>query len=282
MKSSNAFIFGRVAALSGLLVLGGCGSDDDEHHEMSTATDFTVTLKGSQTIPTGSVVQAAVTESGSAMLKFDSAAAANLTGSLTTTLPLTGVTAVHLHRGYAGQNGGVVNGKAWTPPTTGSTFTLSDILLTADLALFQAGGTYLNIHSGAGGNTQIRGQVLPVGLKIYRTTLGAATGVTTTASGVAAVTVNEASGDFTAYMTVNGLGVHDKSHIHAAAGSVLYSFAEEANAANPAGSITYKVSGNLASSMTDLKDGKLYVNVHSQTYPASMNMTELTGLLKAD
>lgn len=270
MKSSNAFIFGRVAALSGLLALGGCGAgSDDDHAEMSTATDLTVTLKGAQTIPTSTVMRAAPTESGTATLKFDSAAATNLTGSLTTAL--TGVTFVHLHRGYAGQDGPPIT----TMDPVNSAYPLNTGLSLDDIARFKAGGLYLNVHSGTDGATQIRGQILPAGLKVYRADLVAVTGVTTTATGVAAITVNQSSGDFTSYITVKGLTNTFKfAHVHYSSVFVV-TYAADSSVAD---GTVYKASGILSRADLDLlKSNTLYVNVHTEQNGAGEIKGTLVG-----
>jgi subtilisin family serine protease len=91
-----------------------------------------------------------------------------LTGLVNYTLDvqdLTDITMAHIHRGYAGQTGGVaywlydaagVNAPGGEFPVTGS-FTITN---PADLDLLLDGGLYVNVHTTANASGEIRGQVM--------------------------------------------------------------------------------------------------------------------------
>ncbi|MDH4274886.1 MAG: CHRD domain-containing protein [Gammaproteobacteria bacterium] len=151
-----------------------------------------------------------------------------------------------------------------------------DTTLTMDnLALLKADGMYLNVHSGTGGVIQLRGQILPAELKVYRAQLTAASSsVTTSASGVAAVTVNEKTGAFVTYVTLKNLtNTFSAAHIHNGTPTVA-TLAMDANNVNLLSTMNTFSATNLQA----LKDGLLYVNVHTQVNPTG----EIKGVLQKE
>ena len=69
-------------------------------------------------------------------------------------------TAAHVHNGAAGSNGPVVTAITLTPPTSPQgTFTGSATLSNADAAAFLSGNLYVNIHTAAFPNGELRGQL---------------------------------------------------------------------------------------------------------------------------
>ncbi|MGI8894134.1 MAG: CHRD domain-containing protein [Casimicrobiaceae bacterium] len=111
------------------------------------AADVKVTISGDQEVPP-------VKGSGTITVNNDK----TLSGRVTTT----GVdaTAAHIHEGASGKNGGVIvpltkaGDNAWTVPA-GAKFT------DAQYTAFQAGNLYVNVHSAANKDGEIRGQLKP-------------------------------------------------------------------------------------------------------------------------
>ncbi len=117
---------------------------------------------------------------------------------------------VHLHNGFAGQNGGV-----FLPlfPVDGSETsfrgTETDIIDSIDFARIAQGGTYINVHSAENGSGEVRGQIVPKGVTVARTELQGqqenpavinASGV----SGVGYLTINPSAETLVAKVSVEG------------------------------------------------------------------------------
>jgi hypothetical protein len=116
------------------------------------ATDVKVTLSGDQEVP---AVKTEASGSGTISIGDDKA----VTGSINTK-GING-TAAHIHEAPAGKNGGVIVPLAkgpsegtWTVPNGAK---LSD----AQLASFKAGNLYVNVHSAAHPDGEIRAQLKP-------------------------------------------------------------------------------------------------------------------------
>ena len=115
-----------------------------------TADDAIVSLKGVQEVP-------AVASPAEGAGGFSLAADGTLTGKIETTT-LDG-TVAHIHEGAAGKNGGVLitlvkNGAVWSvPPNT----QLTD----SQRRAFEAGDLYVNVHTAAHKNGEIRAQIKP-------------------------------------------------------------------------------------------------------------------------
>lgn len=79
----------------------------------------------------------------------------------------------HVHRGAAGQNGPIANALPGTPSATLSATSGSVTLTPADGALLLSGGLYVNFHTAAFPNGELRGQIVPqspaLRLPIYAT-----------------------------------------------------------------------------------------------------------------
>ena len=115
-----------------------------------SAGDATVSLKGDQEVP-------AVASPAEGAGGFSLAADGTFTGKIETTT-LDG-TVAHIHEGAAGKNGGVLitlvkNGAVWSvPPNT----QLTD----SQRSAFEAGDLYVNVHTAAHKNGEIRAQIKP-------------------------------------------------------------------------------------------------------------------------
>ena len=116
------------------------------------ATDVKVTLSGEQEVP---AVKTDTSGSGTISIGDDKA----VTGSIATK-DIKG-TAAHIHEAPAGTNGGVIvplakgpSDGTWTVPNGAK---LSD----TQLASFKAGNLYVNVHSAAHPDGEIRAQLNP-------------------------------------------------------------------------------------------------------------------------
>jgi hypothetical protein len=117
---------------------------------VSLAADVKVTLSGDQEVPP---VKTPASGSGTITVNADK----TVSGSVTT--KGINATAAHIHEAAAGKNGGVI-----IPLTkNGDTFSLAAgaNLTDAQYAAFQKGDLYVNVHSAANPNGEIRAQLKP-------------------------------------------------------------------------------------------------------------------------
>jgi CHRD domain-containing protein len=112
--------------------------------------DITATLTGAQEVP-----PVTTSATGTAMVTISGERA--VSGTITTT----GInaTAAHIHEGAAGKNGGVAvpfvkSGDKFTIPPGAK-------LTEAQYKAFQDGNLYVNVHSAANKDGEIRGQLKP-------------------------------------------------------------------------------------------------------------------------
>ncbi len=183
---------------------------------------------------------------------------------------------VHLHNGFAGQNGSV-----FLPlfPVDGSETsfrgTETDIIDSIDFARIAQGGTYINVHSAENGSGEVRGQIVPKGVTVARTELQGqqenpavinAPGV----SGVGYLTINPSAETLVAKVSVEGFvpfldapigPVHLHSGFAGTNGPVLLPLF-------PVGDSETSFSSTEADAIADIDfeqiaKGGTYINVHS-------------------
>jgi len=132
----------KYIALAAVLLLGP---------GLALAADSKVTLTGKEEVP---AVDTQATGSGTIKVAADK----SVTGSVTTK-GIDGI-AAHIHQAAAGKNGPPIislekgEGGAWTVPE-GSKLT------DEQLAAYKAGELYINVHSAAHKNGEIRAQLKP-------------------------------------------------------------------------------------------------------------------------
>lgn len=256
MKSSNAFNFGRVAALSGLLALGGCGSDsDDAHHDMSTGlVTKTAILTGAQQNP-------AVTTNA---VGYGSVVVDPMTLAITGSVTYTGMAAsgAHIHTGATGTNSPVGSANPVTlvhdNVTHTATVPAGEVLTQQEYADFLAGNLYFNVHSNGNSSGEIRGQI---GRVVMKASLdGTQAGVTTTAAGTATFVVDPVTKIITGSSTFTGVTATG-AHIHRGGSGAR---AVDLDHLSTAGTATVPAATMLGEpDYKDLLAGKLYVNIHS-------------------
>ncbi len=149
-------------ALSLLLALGACSSNDNDDNNVLTEEiaerGISVSLDASQEIPAPVGVPAGA--SGSAEVSVDD------NGNVTATLGVSNLTgpamAVHIHRAFSGSTGPVLvgltsddGGSTWSVPADAAPLSADEI------GAFNRGELYFNVHTEANGPGEIRGQIDP-------------------------------------------------------------------------------------------------------------------------
>ncbi len=189
-------------------------------------------------------------------------------------------TAAHVHRAFAGSNGGVIIGLAQENDTQWSTeATLDD----DGLAAYRAGELYLNLHSSTNASGEIRSQIAPSGIDVQFVALSGMQqfpNVSTTATGMAATTLDTATGAVVVHVNTSGLSDNAfAAHVHSgfagAGGGVVIGLDQDA--ADPGHFMA--TSAVLDTDGLALYDaGELYVNVHTNDHPGG----ELRGQIAPD
>ncbi len=222
-------------------------------------------LDGSSEVPA-----VTTSASGTAYLTVNETTGASVINVITT--GLISPVAAHIHGAFAGNNGGILQGLEQNANVVGNFSSSADAVLSpADVASFQSGGTYINVHTDENPAGELRGQVLPAGVTLLRATLSGeqeVPTVSTLASGNAVLTLNENESTVTAFVNVEGAPTSNAGHIHEAAvgvnGPVIIGLTQSADDLG-----IYSV---LAETVTEaqiatLRESGLYFNVHTPENP---------------
>lgn len=179
----------------------------------------------------------------------------------------------HLHRAVAGTNGPIAVGLTQDGSAPGHWFVENATLTQEDSDALLAAGTYVNLHTPANPDGELRGQIAPPGMLVVVNPLEGAQEVppqTTTARGVVALTVDAASGATEVHVNASGVDDAIGAHIHDAYagvnGPIIVALTQDADPANPGH--WFATGATLTSEqLAKLTAGELYANVHTPAAP---------------
>jgi hypothetical protein len=229
---------------------GAAGSDSS-----AGQVDYVADLEGYSQNP-----RIVTTASGSATLTLS---ADQKTLSYHIKQNVTNATKAHIHLGAAGENGAVVYPLAPLSADMTGSITLTGA---TDLANLDEGKFYINVHSTADADGEIRGQILHPNEKLYVATLtpGQETPPTTaTTSGTAQVIVSADKLGFR-YHVQSTITMPTLAHIHKGIATVAGAPVHAFTAAQTIDGTAAFAAGEAA----DLSQGRWYVNVHTAANPA--------------
>ena len=222
------------------------------------------TLAGSAAVP-----QVNSLASGRAAVTLDPAS-----GAIVIQAQVSGLddaTQAHVHQAFAGANGAVIVPMAQDMTDVGHWSAEGITLNAAGLTAFTSGQLYVNIHSPANPGGEIRGQILPEGIKVLLVELSGiqeVPAVDTNASGIASVTLDEAGALVTVHANSSGLGDASASHLHNAFGGTngAVEIGLTQDGSDPEHWFAEQQSLD-AAQLAAVLAGSTYVNVHSPANP---------------
>jgi hypothetical protein len=185
-------------------------------------------------------------------------------------------TKAHIHAGKIGQTGGVAlefagnatDATRFSAPEVGLNGSLNGVLDETQIAAFERGEMYLNMHSAANAAGEVRGQILPDGLTLVRAPMDSAHEVPAPvgaagSSGLTLLVVDRASGHAQGFGRVGGFTA-TAFHIHSGAagatGPVVIEFAADATEVGK-----FNLPDGVFLDPTTLADSGFYANSHSAT-----------------
>ncbi len=143
--------------LCAIISISACGGSDDDGAPPAPTLQSTrnAFMNSGQT---GTAITSSAT--GTAKVGLDPATN-KLAGTMTIiSAPATAITAVHIHDGDIGVDGGVVVGLTETTPGVWTVDTAATALTAAQIAKFKAAGFYVNVHTTVNLAGEIRGQLM--------------------------------------------------------------------------------------------------------------------------
>ncbi len=179
--------------------------------------------------------------------------------------------AAHIHQAYAGVNGPIAVGLNQDAADPGH-WSATAVTLTADqLAALRGGALYGNVHTPALPAGAIRGQLVPDDVRLVFSALDGqqeVPPVTTTATGLAATTVDLSASTLTIHVNTNGVDDALQADVHRGArgvvGPIEFGLTQDATVV----SLWSAVGAALTASQLDaFEAGELYVNVQTPANP---------------
>ncbi len=192
------------------------------------------------------------------------------------------ITGAHLHIGAAGASGAVV--VDLTANIVGNTV-IASIDPMAILTALNAGNIYINLHTAANPNGEIRGQLLKDDKIAFDALINGAQevpAVTTNAIGLANIKLNTTFDTLTYDIVLNGLssqatGAHFHNGIVGASGGVVY----DLTAGIVGNRITGMITGAaIAPLLSNMLKGNLYINIHNTANPNGEIRGQIFRLLR--
>jgi len=181
-------------------------------------------------------------------------------------------TAAHIHDGYAGTNGGVAIGLTQDAGDVTHWSAIDAPADAAQLAALAAGRYYTNVHTPANPGGEIRGQVAPESIEVLFTPMSGGQEVpanASTASAIAASTVDLEAGTITLHANATGVDDATAAHIHLGFagenGGVQIGLTQDGG--DP-GHWFVADSQLDADGMESYEAGQFYVNIHTPGVPS--------------
>lgn len=147
-----------------------------------------------------------------------------VTGAVTGSFTVAGITPTlaHIHDGFAGAPNGPILVNFAQNATDANRWDVQPggMLTAAQVDDLLNGKLYVNVHSAAYQSGEIRGQLMPDNISVVFTTLNGAAvvpPVTTTATGIAATTVDSTNSTVTVHVSTTGVDDATSGHVHKAA-----------------------------------------------------------------
>ncbi|GGF66419.1 CHRD domain-containing protein [Alteromonas lipolytica] len=264
--------------IAGSLFLSACSDDDDDKAmpmppTFSATASFDVPLTGKQQVPANMSMQM-----GTATVELD-----ETLGLLRATVDLSdveGVQAVHIHDGDIGRNGDVAFG---FEAASAGTYTLAETSVTNELiADLKDGDWYINVHTDAYENGELRGQIVSDDMAVVTFMLDGKQQVpaaSTLADGYGYALVSTATYDLDLVIYTDNVDA-TAAHIHTGRvgnnGDVLVALEQSMDDM----SMWMTPEGTMidADIFAVLTSGGHYVNVHSDSYPGG----EIRGQILTD
>lgn len=182
------------------------------------------------------------------------------------------LTMAHVHDAYAGDAGPVLIPFVEDSANPGTWALPGDAMLTApQVDALLAGRLYVNGHSAAYPAGEIRAQIVPAGIEVHFAAMTGdqeASPVTTTALGLAGVTLNRTAGTATVHLLSDGVDDATMAHIHVGAagvaGPVLFPLTQDVG---DFGHWFVEGQAVTTENLQDFDDNNWYVNVHTPANP---------------
>ena len=234
----------------------------------STSNTFPTLLSGIQEVPAN----------GSQASGYGTVVLNPVSKALSGVLVTNGIvgTAAHIHSGLPGVSGSVIipligGPTVWTVPA-------GTVLSDAQIASLAAGAYYLNVHTTAAPDGEIRGQLTQQLRFAALSGANEVPAVTTTASGTGVLAFNPVTSQISGFVQTSGI-TGTQAHIHQAAagvsGGIIVPLTE-----TPAGSGRWVVPAGstlTAAQAASFNSNGLYFNVHSAANPGG----EIRGQIMA-
>lgn len=258
-----------------LLIIGLAFSFQGNAAHFKDQILLTARMNGGQEVPavtTNSVGLAAFSLNATRDTMCISMTATGLSGA---------ITGVHIHAGASGANGpvifdltGFLSGNSLTASITGSNLTA------ALLSNYLKGKMYLNVHTAANPNGEIRGQIIPESDIQYTANLNGAQevpAVATNAFGIGTFSLSKHNGKLMIRVVANGMsGAITGAHLHTGAAGTNGGVVVDLTA-NIVGN-TVIASIDPTAILTALSAGNIYINLHTAANPGG----EIRGQLMKD